>query len=262
MRIRQVYISPTLETTFGENFRNFWKLERYSDPAQPAIFFGLYTNSDLTALTLHKSYSIIIWGGGDIRNNSILCVKSVISSGKGFTLAYPGEFSKILKSNKISHKQLYLQVKDYSNFYSCPLGDKIYVYRGVKGTRSAYFQWNEVILPLINYFGEDMFIYTDNITLPKLIEEFYKKCFVYIKPTPKGGCTAMFELGHMGRKTLGIGHTNLPNFTEYKNIPNLINLIKKESQYIGKVREDVSEGTRNIFCNNEWLDISFWKNKK
>jgi len=257
--ISQVYISPTLEATFGENFRNFWKLKKYSNPTSPAIFFGLYTQADLDVLTVHKSNSIIIWGGGDMRHDSLSYVYNITTNGNGFTLAYPGEFSKILKDYSIPHKLLYLQIKNYSEFASCPLGDKIYVYRGIKGTRSNYFQWDNVITPLIKYFGENKIIYTDNLLIPELMENFYKKSFVYVKPTPKGGCTAMFELGHMGRKTIGIGHSDLPNFIKYKSIPHLIKLIEHESKYIGSIQTNISEETRNIFCGREWLDLNFWK---
>jgi hypothetical protein len=257
--ISQVYISPTLEATFGENFRALWGLKKYSDPNSTAIFFGLYTQYDLDVLRAHKFKSIVIWGGGDMRTDSLLCVKHLVNKGLTSTFAYPGEFSKILKDNNIFHKELYVPIKDYSKFTTCPLGDKIYVYRGVKGTRASYFQWNDVVAPLIKHFGENHFIYTDNMSISELIDNFYKKSFVYIKPTPRGGCTAMFELGHMGRKTIGVGHTNLPNFIEYKNISHLIKLIDRESRYIGKIRENVSVDTQKIFCGREWLNLDFWK---
>ena len=64
----------------------------------------------------------------------------------------------------------------------------------------------------------------------------------------------------MGRTTIGKGHSNLGNFIEYSNTTDLIDLIKIESQFIGKVREDVSLNTRNSFIGPEWLDLEFWKN--
>lgn len=257
--IAQAYVSPTLETTFGENFRNLWSLTKYSDPTQPSIFFGLYTEADLAALESHKSLSIVVWGGGDMRPDSLRRVFTLVKSGKAFTLAYPGEFSKILTAYSISHKQIYVPVKDYSEFELKPLGDKIYVYRGVKGTRSDYFKWNEVIVPLMKRIGEEHFIYTDNIDVSELVSEYYSKCFVYVKPTPRGGCTAMFELGHMGRRTIGIGHTGLPNFTEYGSLSQLVRLVKTESKKIGMTQPEIREATQSVFTGKEWLDLDFWK---
>jgi hypothetical protein len=90
--ITQAYVSPTLETTFGENFRTLWQLEKYSDPSKPAVFFGLYTKADLDILVSHKSYSIVVWGGGDMRAESLREVSKLVNSGKSFTWSYPGEF--------------------------------------------------------------------------------------------------------------------------------------------------------------------------
>ena len=92
--ISQVYISPTLEATFGENFRNFWKLKKYSNPTSPAIFFGLYTQADLDVLTVHKSNSIIIWGGGDMRHDSLSYVYNITTNGMDLLLPILENFQK------------------------------------------------------------------------------------------------------------------------------------------------------------------------
>lgn len=257
--ITQVYVSPTLETTFGENFRTLWNLQKYHNDRTPAVFLGLYTASDLEKLVSHKSTSIVIWGGADMRSDALITVQKLVRAGKCFTFAYPGEFSNILTSYNIPHKQLYVPIKSYSDFQPSPLGDKIYVYRGVKGTRSNYFKWDDVIQPLINQLGEDRFIYTDNLSVSSLIDDYYKKCFVYIKPTPKGGCTAMFELGHMGRKTIGVGHVGLPNFIEYYKPSQIIKLIEIEAEKIGTLQPEISQNTQDIFTGREWLDFDFWK---
>jgi len=68
----------------------------------------------------------------------------------------------------------------------------------------------------------------------------------------------MYDLAHMGRKTIGKGEVNLPNFIEYSDLNNLIDLVVEESKYIGKVREDVANGLKNHFLGNEWLNINFW----
>ena len=65
-------------------------------------------------------------------------------------------------------------------------------------------------------------------------------------------------LKSVGRKTIGKGEVNLPNFIEYSDLNNLIELIVEESKYIGKVREDVANSLKNHFLGNEWLDLNFW----
>jgi hypothetical protein len=259
MQIRQAYVSKTLEAAFGSNFRLKWKLSEYSNPNEPAVFFGLYSDEDRLALKNHKSQSIVIWGGGDMKFESLQEVKKLVLSKKSFTSAYPGEFSNILTANSIPHKALYIPLKDYSDFTVCPLGEKIYVYRGLNGNRSDYFKWNEVIEPIIKYFGKDMILYTEKTSISDLIHSFYRNSFVYIKPTPRGGCTSMFELGHMGRKTIGNGLVGLNNILTYTTPNDIINLIKAESNFIGKIRTDVAASTKKVFIGPEWMDLDFWK---
>ena len=232
MEFSQVHVSSILERNFGEGFRKMWNLIKYEDTNKPAVFFGLYSNIDREKLLKHNGVSIVIWGGADLKKTSIELVKKLTDLNKCFTFAYPGEFSKVLSNNKIKHKKIVIPLKDYSNFLDFPLGDKIYVYRGINGNREDYFKWKEVVQPLIEYFGKDRIIYADTIKIQELMENYYKKCFVYVKPTTLGGCTTMFELGCMGRRTIGIGHTGLHNFTEYKSINNLIKLIEEEMKYI------------------------------
>lgn len=262
MKIEQAYVSPTLERNFGHGFRKRWDLRKYDDFDQPAVFFGLYSSADIEAIISHKSFSIVVWGGADMRGEALKTVSQLVKSNRAATWCYPGEFSKVLSSNNIPHKQLYVQVKDYSDFQLEPLGDKIYVYRGINGNRADYFKWREVIFPLMKTIGESNFIYAEGLGLNELITDCYRKCFVYVKPTAKGGCTAMFELGHMGRRTIGVGHANLPNFIEYTNPSDLANLIKIESKNIGKTVSEVREATQSIFTGQEWLETDFWKTNK
>jgi hypothetical protein len=259
MRFNQVRVSPTLENTFGKNFRNKWSLQEYTDPSEPAIFFGLYTDSDLQALLNHKNKSLVVWGGADMRDPQLSTVRDLVNSKKCSTLAYPGIFSKTLSKYSIPHKELYIPVKDYSRFKSIPLGDKIYVYKGINGNRSQYFQWEEVIVPVIKHFGESSVIYTNSVSLDSLVEDFYAKSFIYVKPSPKGGCTAMFELGCMGRKTTGQGYHGLSNFITYKNTDHLMKIIGQESKKIGTLQDEVSLNTHSVFVGPDWLNLDFWK---
>lgn len=130
--------------------------------------------------------------------------------------------------------------------------------------RPEYFKFNEVVAPLVQVFGEDRVkwvIKEEKKTLPidELIEKYYNDCFVFIKPHEKGGVTSMYDLAHMGRKTIGKGESNLPNFIKYSDLDNLLELIMEESKFIGKVREDVATSLNNHFLGDEWLSFKFWE---
>ena len=130
--------------------------------------------------------------------------------------------------------------------------------------RPDYFKFNEVVSPLVQVFGKDRVkwvIQNESSTLPmnELIEKYYNDCFVFVKPHERGGVTTMYDLAHMGRKTIGKGETNLPNFREYSDIKNLLDLIMEESKFIGQVRNDVATSLNDHFIGDEWLNLNYWK---
>ena len=259
MVISQARVSPTLEKHFGKEFRSKWKLEKYSNPNKPAVFLGLYKNEDLEAFMSHKSFRIFILGGSDMTQSTLSRLQGVMNDGRTFTWMYPGKISNILSQNNIPHKQLYIPLKDYSQFKPVPLGDKIYVYRGAIRQNPSYYKWKEIVEPLMSHFGKNRILFTQGQNVQSLVKNVYPQSFVYIKPNEKGGNTTMWEVGHMGIKTLGKGQQTLPNFTEYTDLSNLVSLIEAEEKYIGTTRTDVADGLNKIFKGPEWLDLSFWK---
>ena len=254
----QVFVSQHGVQFFEEGFKNTWDLNPYKDPNQPSIFFGMYHWDDVVRMEQHKGPKIIIWGGNDMQPQQLNYVANLQKQQEIYTWVYPGEFSDTLSKYNIKHKKLYIALKDYSTFSPITLGENIYVYKGVHGNRHNHYRWEEVVSPLIKVFGEDRIKFTNHLPMNELIEKVYKDCFVYIKPNPKGGCTSMFELAHMGVRTIGKNHKNLDCFTEYSDIPNLLDLIMEESKFIGKTRKDIANSTKEIFTGPEWLDLNFW----
>ena len=254
----QAYISSGVDY-FKKKYKENWNLEDYNDIFAPAIFFGLYSPSDIQAMIDHKGPKIITWGGGDMQPQQLNIIKQLLDKQEIYNWAYPGEFSNVLTSYGIPHKKAYIPFKNYSDFLPTPLGENIYVYKGIYGNRPNHYKWDEIIKPLQNAFGKDRIIFSNNLPIEELIEKYYKNCFVYIKPNPKGGCTTMFELAHMGIRTLGKGNKDLDLFTEYKDLDHLLELIIEESKYIGKTRNDIHEKTKKVFTGDEWLNLNFWK---
>lgn len=261
---KQLHTSSSL-SHFHKGFSTKWRLDEYKNHKAPAVFFGMYNTADIKAFQKHTGPKIIVFGGNDMHSTQLKLVKREVDAGKCFAFNPPGEFSNTLKLYKIPHKQFYLGVKSYSSFQPTALGDKIYCYIGQPSNRRLeYFMFDKVIKPLIKNYGEDKVVWvTGSKALPEseLISRYYNNCFVYIKPNSRGGATSMWELGHMGIKTVGKGHSELPNFEEYGSVRNLLELIEKESVHIGQVREDVALGVRSLFIGEEWLSLNFWNNE-
>lgn len=257
----QSYISPAL-VDFTDGWFGKWGFNEYTDVNAPCVFFGMYNQQDANAFMNHKGPRIMFFGGNDMHPPQLNIVSQNINDGKTFCLAAPGEFSNTLSSHNVTHKLAYLAVKDYSGLKPTRLGENIYVYLGRPDNRRYdYFMYDEVVRPLIHVFGEDRVHWvTEEATLPfgDLVSKYYENTFCYVKPNSRGGATAMHELAHMGRRTIGKGHTGIGYFTEYSDMQNLLDLIIEESKYIGKIRQDVADSVNDLFVGDEWLTLKYW----
>lgn len=252
----QAYVSPVLREYFEKNFMEKWNFNRYVDIFKPCVFFGLYTQKDMELLYKHKSYSLILWGGNDFQDKNIL---EVSKKEKTIQIGYGWKIKKYKQLN-IPFEKLIIPIKDYSYFHPSPLGDKIYVYKGIHGDRQEYFNWDSTIVPLIKLYGEDKFIYTSRTSLQDLKKNYYDKSFLYIKPNDRGGSTGMWELGCMGRKTVANNQGDLPNVLSYGNIDDIKKLIDIESKKIGTTQIELSKKVHDCFTNNNnWLNLNYYE---
>lgn len=256
MEFSQAHVSSMIRQYFEQGFHSRWNLEKYTDSNKPCVFFGLYTEEDRKAFLNHKSYSIVIWGGGEFNDENVIFAST---KEKAILVGYGWMIEKYQKLG-ISYQKLIVPVKDYSMFKPSTLGDKVYVYAGIHGNRHGYFKWGSIIKPLMKEYGEDRFIYTSFRNINELVEEYYNNCFLYIKPNERGGSTAMWELGLMGRKTVANSQGNLPNVVGYKNLDEIKRIIDIEAKKIGTIQNTLAEEVKSCFVNtNEWLNLEYYE---
>lgn len=255
----QVRVSYTLERVFGENFRNLWNLKPYSDPNSPAVFFGLYQDEDLEVFLQHNSYSIVILGGGELKKNTKSLVKVLKKKKKSTFFVGYGWLKEFFEKNNLKCYEGVIKIKDFSMFLPSELGSKIYYYIGFAGNRKDQLGYDEIIKPLIEIYGENKFITSSNTKIENLYEEVYKNCFLYIKPIPSAGSTTMFEFAQMGIKTVSKKQGSLPNVIEYNNLEDIVEIIESESKKIGILQKNLSDEYQEIFLDDRWLSLEFYK---
>ena len=256
----QIYISNSI-SHFKKNMKKKWGLVDYHDNKSPAIFWGAYNKKDLKIILNHKSYGIMLFAGNDLREDK---TKKIFDRKRKtfFTSAY-GWRSDLLNEYGIHPKKMILPVKDYSNLKPAPLGKCIYIYIGQPNNqRYEYFKYDEIIVPLIEHFGEKRVIWVkekEPISFNDLVTDYYTNSFIYIKPNERGGSTSMWDMGFMGRKTIANNQGNLPNVIGYKDLNHMIDLIYEESNKIGTIQEDIHHQTKQVFqTTDEWLYLKFW----
>lgn len=244
---------------FKQDFLKRWNLQEYNNPNEPSLFVGLYDDNDRKIFLNHKSYKVLYFAGIDLCHQNL---SLVTTSPKTCCIGYGSDWLyRILDNYKIPYSPTRILLKSFDDFTPTPLGENIYVYKGLKGNRPNHYQWDEVVKPLQQVFGEDRVIYTQNLPLNELKEKYYKDCFVYIRPNPLGGGTAMFELGHMGRRTITNEHSNFPTCSGYNNLNEMLDLIMEESKKIGTIQTKVANQLKSLFDHKgDWLNIKHYTN--
>jgi len=255
-QIFQCWASSPMEEHFANDLRKKWSLTKYVDPYKPALFFGWYLHQDFIMMQNHKAPFVMLWGGRDMTKQKIEAVNNLPNS---YQIGY-GWQSNILKHFNIKHKEVVVPIKSYDMFQPTNLGDKVYLYRGWLNAKNDYYHWDKMVKPLFNEFGEDKFIYTNGKDINYVYENLYKKSFLYIKPNVRGGSTSMWELGHMGIKTVSNEQGDAPNVIPYSTIDDVIDIINEESKKIGTLQTDVAETTRNFLdVGEKWLNINYYE---
>lgn len=232
-----------------------WFFDPYKDRTKPVVFFGVYGKREIKLINDHVGPKIIVFLGNDINFHG----HQWKDDPNAYHVSY-GPFKDRLEALGVKVYNHVTALKEYDYWKPVPLGDSIYVYKGQRGSRANHYKWKEVIEPLIEEFG-DKVIWTYGKTERDLKLNYYSKCFAYVKPTPIGGSTAMWELGHMGIRTFTQGHDHL-NFghtVDYKDLDDLFSKLKDEMSRIGEVRDDVALETSKCFDGNEdWLSYEYY----
>lgn len=285
----QCYISPGLEF-FKANALKSWQCDEYHDPKKPAIFVGIYHQEDIDVFNNHQSYKILFLGGSDYENAA-----KISDFSNTFCPVFSQSLNYQLSKHGVICKPWPVSVRDFSHIPTdIPLGDKIYVYSG--NEQRDYLKdssglnkslYHECIKPLISHFGEDQFIFAKELSMDELISQVYANAFIFIKPNELGGNSAMWELAHMGRKTISCGMYAAPNIIDtdlryrknsiknllgfrdkskyptlgvsgYKKLEHVINTIEQERKNIGTINNALIKQVQSLFSEIPWKHLDFW----
>ena len=253
MKITQARLAPGIQQYFKKPFLEKWGLQDYTDADAGVIFLGIYCQRDFDLIRRHRGFAVVMYTNQVTYRDEMA---ALLSTGRYRSVAGKGFYSDMMKQQGLSHVQANIPIKDFSPYKPVPLGDRIYVYRGVNGNRGVSLGWG-VVEAIQKEFG-GLVTWTTQTPTDKLIKEYYEKSFVYLKPRPIGGCITMWEMGHMGRKTFGKGFDGVGCFEAFTDIGNLTDMLHRRSNMIGQTDHETAEATRREFIGEEWLDTEWW----
>lgn len=245
--IKQSRVSSAINH-FKQGFLKKWNLSNYYDINAPAVFLGVYTDQDVLAIKNHKGFKLVVFCGRDIFNaqkfKDINCYFAT------------GVFQKELSIYGNRVKSVNICIKDYSEFKPGPLGDKIYCYMRTK--ESQHQLGYKVLIELMHKIGKEQFIigYLGN-DMTKVINDYYAKSFINLNFNPVGGITSVFEMAHMGIKS--VSNYKSPFTIGYESIDDIVKTIELERKKIGTIQNKVSEDAINwVKSDNEWLTVGYY----
>lgn len=188
----QAHISKGL-SFLNTRFLNFFKLKKYFNKELPAIFFGIYTDSDLIKLKEHNNLKIIIWGGNDF-NTELSHSKQTIKEVKLLDNVIHLSISKCiynrLKANNVNSIYVKFNLVDKKLFKVIPqknLGKCIFIYNGNSKGREHIYGYS-IYQTIINNYPNLEFILSNELNLPyDKMPEIYQKCFLGLRLTDKDG---------------------------------------------------------------------------
>jgi len=237
-------------------FLTKYNLEKYNNPNKPAIFFGCYTPSDINTIINHKSLAIIVWRGTDSQVINPEKLRYLKKKTNIKHIAISKFIADDLHKAGIEFKKLPIypgkNIPDPQ-----PLGDYIYCY----APTFRYNYYGGQIIDQLKKILTEKFIITSShkqYSKEQLIE-LYKKCFIGLRLTSHDGLpNTVIELGLMGRRC--IYNDNLINAINWRNIQDIIQIIKAEKLMIGQTNIQLANAMVNFLnIDDSWLDENYWK---
>jgi hypothetical protein len=258
--ITQMYIAEHLRQGFGEQLRNFTPLGEYTNNENPAIFYGIWSEKDMTVLKNNKSLKVIIWSGGDINiekyrteavNRRVL---NNITEIKNLTKVVHVSKSNFISKSLDKLNFTYIEVPyiglNFNMFRSAKKGKSIYIY--TSPTNQEYYG-SKYYEKIVEKYNKINFIFTcckqtseylirNNIKTKHnikyyeknyLVNKIYPQCFLALRLTIHDGiANTVQELGLMGIKSVHNG--NGPSCLNYETFEDICAHIDNEIKTVGK----------------------------
>lgn len=260
--ITQINIANHGVYPFSKLLMDRYNFTNYYNNELPCFFWGVLGEVD--KINAHKSLKIVKF----LTPSDCDVICSLINDENLFIITDPF----IKEKGNYSFADLEFEYKNYDIFKPKTLGDKIYCY--MRDPIEFQKKTMEEIQKKINYeiiYGGEVSNAQYYNSLETLKEDYYDKCFLSINLSSRHGYTTVRELGYMGIKTIMKSPYNFPSILQLKNtITNfdfkymqhdqfeIIELINSESKKINTIQKSLN--CHNI--NDEWLNVSFWKDKK
>lgn len=282
--IKQLRVSPCMKS-FEKAFFKKFDLKPYRSRFIPAIFFGCYTNDDLTVIKKHSGFKVLIWAGSDTDYRRRKIARDILNKinkvPKLHHIAISDYITYDLKQFKLRSQMIPLCFSDFNQFPPAKKGKFIYFYTSISNPvlyggdvmRVLYEKLKKKYKFIIAVNNVQMMrhkknpkAYANNVRKypylkyaqtikPEQVSLLYQKCFIGLRLTlHDGNANTTQEMGLCGIKCCFNGNAKLPNAIRWKNVNDLVRIINNEAKNIGTYDHVMCEKMRKYLSHDKrWL---------
>jgi len=251
MKIKQAYISKCL-IWFKDQWFSDYSLEIVTNPYEPVVMLGLYTDEDYNILKEYSGPVMVRWYGADALKITKPRLQLLKKQNNITHVTHIKSISDILIKEKVPHKLInFTESKEILKLNAIPRGDCIYHYgNGIN-----------------NFYGDDFLPEIEKRTKLKILKviaktekrediftKFYPECFIGLALTATGGTIGVMEQGLMGRMV--INNNGYPNCIPWVGIDDICENIMKEYLYRHEDNVQISNNCKECLdTDSKWLEI-------
>ncbi len=253
MRITQGYVSKGVADF---PFLTAMGLSEYADSSAPCVFFGCYTEYDLTTIVNHQGKKLIFWCGQD-------AVEAIFYGRYHFL---KDAIHVTMHSNILKALTPFLPVRSIKpmqlggHFTPSPLGKKVFAYMpgGSVYHNTTMIKYLQTVMPFEFILGNGSVPQEE--WLMGYGNELYNDCFIGLCLSGfAGGAQTVIQLGLKGRNVIN-NVLQLPNCLPWSNLDEIKELISLESLKIGTENIELSESIKAMIDNYTWLELDNYEN--
>ena len=260
-RIAQCRVSRVLRF-FEQRFMSKYDFAPYTNPKEPAVFFGCYRRgsgvADLPTVLKHRGLAIVVFSGSDATQLGDNARK--LKAPNIRLVAISAFIARDLDKLGLSYTKFPVCPSTTGEVNPVPLGHDIYAY-SAHGNPTFYGE--PVVRRLEKRLPQFRFrvCYAEppDCVPHEQMPRVYAKCFMGLRLVPHDGLpNTVVELGLMGRRCVWNG--DLPNALHYTDEDSIVQLILKESARIGTVQHDVAASVRKALdIGDGWTYVNAWE---
>jgi len=225
--IKQIHVSKSLEHLKDRIYKKY-DLVPYNDINTPSIFFGIYSNEDISTIHKHIGNKYIMFGGSDVPN----CKKINSTTNTGYIAISENIYNR-LKKYDIDSNTVYLNLVDTELFKPVhTVGSKIFIYDGIcKKADNATIYGKKYYDIVCNQLPQYEYIYSSDLNakyeeMPKI----YSECFIGLRLTSHDGNANMVQ--EMEAMEIPVVHNMSKYGLKWKTADDVVNIILKYKKII------------------------------